>query len=98
MQALLAEDDCAQGALAALVEAISGGDVVAVTRLAAEHAELLKAGRLQTETGDTPLHLAAASRNVDIASAIVNMGAPLEHENKQGQTALLVRTRRAWLA
>jgi ankyrin repeat protein len=77
-----------RGARHHIFSAISVGDLGLVQKLAEQDPETLDRRMSRFEQGQTPLHFAISRKRYDILDLLIDLGADLEAEDKNGQTAL----------
>jgi len=73
-----------------IFSAISVGDLDLIRKLAEENPEALDRRMSCFEQGQTPLHFAMSRKRYDILDFLIELGAELEAEDKNGRTALAV--------
>ena len=73
-----------------IFSAISIGDLDLIRKVAEENPETLDRRLSPFEQGQTPLHFAMSRSRYDVLDLLIDLGADLEAEDKNGQTALAV--------
>jgi ankyrin repeat protein len=79
-----------RGARHHIFSAIAIGDLDSIQRLAEENPETLDRRMSRFEQRQTPLHFAISRNRYDLLDLLIELGADLEAEDKNGQTALAV--------
>ena len=79
-----------RGAQHHIFSAIAVGDLDLIQRLAEQNPEALDRRRSRFEQGQTALHFAMSRSRYDILDLLIELGADLEAEDKNGQTAMAV--------
>jgi ankyrin repeat protein/uncharacterized glyoxalase superfamily protein PhnB len=79
-----------RGARHHIFSAMSVGDVDLIRKVAEENPETLDRRLSPFEQGQTPLHFAMGRGRYDLLDLLIELGADLEAEDKNGQTALAV--------
>ena len=79
-----------RGARHHIFSAISVGDLDLIRKLVEENPAALDRRMSRFEQGQTPLHFAMSRRRYDILDLLIELGADLEAEDKNGHTALQV--------
>jgi len=79
-----------RGARHHIFSAIAFGDLDAIRKLVEENPEALDRRMSRFEHGQTPLHFAISRKRYDILDLLTELGADLEAEAGNGQTALAV--------
>ncbi|HMJ63602.1 MAG TPA: ankyrin repeat domain-containing protein, partial [Bryobacteraceae bacterium] len=83
-----------RGALHHIFSAICIGDLKLIQQLVEENPEALDRRLSRFEQGQTPLHLALNQNRYDILDLLIELGADVEAEDKNGQTVMAVATLR----
>ena len=79
-----------RGARHHIFSAIAVGDLDLIQKLVEENPEALDRRMSRFEQGQTPLHFAISRKRYDILDLLIELGADLEAEDRNGQTALAV--------
>ncbi|HEV3197482.1 MAG TPA: ankyrin repeat domain-containing protein [Bryobacteraceae bacterium] len=79
-----------RGARHHIFSAIAVGDLDQIQRLVEENPEALDQRMSRFEQGQTPLHFAMGRKRYDILDLLIGLGADLEADDKNGQTAMAV--------
>jgi ankyrin repeat protein len=79
-----------RGARHHIFSAISAGNLDLIRKLVEENPEALDRRMSRFEQGQTPLHFAMSRKRYDILDLLIELGADLEAEDKNGRTALAV--------
>jgi ankyrin repeat protein len=79
-----------RGAQHHIFSAIAVGDLDLIQQLVEQNPETLDRVMSRFEQGQTPLHFASSRNRYDILDLLIELGADLEGEDKNGQTALAV--------
>lgn len=79
-----------RGARHHIFSAIGVGDLDLIQKLVEENPEALDRRMSRFEEGQTPLHFAMSRKRYDILDLLIGLGADLEAEDKNGQTAMAV--------
>jgi len=79
-----------RGAYHHIFSAIAVGDLALIQKLVEQNPEMLDRRMSRFEQGQTPLHFAMSRKRYDILELLIELGADLETEDKNGQTALAV--------
>lgn len=79
-----------RGARHHIFSAIAVGDLALIRTLVEENPEALDRRMSRFELGQTPLHYAMERKRYDIMDLLIELGADLEVEDKNGNTALAV--------
>lgn len=79
-----------RGARHHIFSAIAVGDLDLIRTLVEQNPDALDRRMSRFEQGQTPLHFAMSRKRYDILDLLIQLGADLEAEDKNGQTALAV--------
>ena len=77
-----------RGARHHIFSAIAAGDLDAIRKLVEQNPDALDRRMSRFEQGQTPLHFAIARKRHDILDLLIELGADVEAEDRNGQTAL----------